>query len=48
MVPILTMPGTGKRRRSRSDPPLTLKHLRADLAYRPYERVQAEFLRRHG
>jgi hypothetical protein len=27
---------------------LTLKHLRADLAYRTYEQVQAELLRRHG
>jgi hypothetical protein len=42
------MPATRKRRRSRNDPPLTLKHLRADLAYRTYEQVRAELLRRHG
>jgi hypothetical protein len=42
------MPATGKRRRSRSDPAVTLTHLRADLAYRNYEQVQAELLCRHG
>jgi hypothetical protein len=42
------MPSTRKRRRSHTDPPLTLKHLRADLAYRTYEQVRAELLRRHG